>query len=105
MTPRQREAVEALEKYGSQSEAARALGLTRSGLQGLLRNAKITPEDKARLYKGASLSVARAMDPAIDEAMKAIGMGVVPSTAWIKTKPTKDQPGYSLMLRPAERSP
>lgn len=81
------------------------MGLSRSGFQGLLRNAGVTPEDKAALYKGAALSVARAMDPAIDDAMKAVGTGLVPSVAWIKTAATDEAPGYSVMLRPAQDGP
>jgi hypothetical protein len=44
-------------------------------------------------------------DPAMQGAMDAIGTGLVPSLAWIKTKPTADAPGYSVMLRPPEETP
>jgi hypothetical protein len=37
--------------------------------------------------------------------MDAVGTGLVPSMAWIKTKATADTPGYSVMLRPAEEAP
>lgn len=45
------------------------------------------------------------MDPAVSEAMAAIGTGMVPSVAWIKTKATEDAPGYSVMLRPSSEAP
>ena len=44
-------------------------------------------------------------DPAMQGAMNAIGTGLVPSLAWIKTKATADAPGYSVMLRPPEETP
>jgi DNA-binding transcriptional regulator YdaS (Cro superfamily) len=47
----------------------------------------------------------RANDPAMQSAMDAIGTGMTPSVAWIKTKPTADAPGYSVMLRPAAEAP
>ncbi len=37
--------------------------------------------------------------------MQAVGTGLVPSLAWIKTKATADVPGYSVMLRPQEQTP
>jgi hypothetical protein len=37
--------------------------------------------------------------------MDAVGTGLVPSMAWIKTKATADTPGYSIMLRPPEETP
>ena len=40
-------------------------------------------------------------DPTIQASMDAVGTGMVPAIAWIKTKGTKDSPGYSLMLKPA----
>jgi hypothetical protein len=104
-TPRQLEAIEALRKYGSVNAAADALNLTRSGLSGVLRNARLTPEEKAELYTGTALNVSRARDPAVDQAMAAVNTGLVPSVTWIKTKPTDDAPGYSVMLRPQEVTP
>lgn len=104
-TPRQNEAVEALRQYGNATEAARAMGLSRAGFSGLICNANLTPDEKATIYKGAALSVSRARDPAVDGAMSAIGTGLVPSVAWIKTKATADTPGYSVMLRPQEQTP
>lgn len=44
-------------------------------------------------------------DPAMQGAMDAVGTGLVPSLAWIKTKATADAPGYSVMLRPADEPP
>jgi len=46
----------------------------------------------------------KARDPAMQGAMNAIGTGMMPSVAWIKTKATADAPGYSVMLRPAEET-
>jgi len=44
-------------------------------------------------------------DPAMQNAMNAVGTGLVPSMAWIKTKATADAPGYSVMLKPAQEAP
>jgi len=44
-------------------------------------------------------------DPAMQGAMDAVGTGLVPSLAWIKTKATADAPGYSVMLKPADEPP
>ena len=44
-------------------------------------------------------------DEAMQGAMDAVGTGLVPSVAWIKTKATADTPGYSIMLRPPEETP
>lgn len=104
-TPRQLEAIEALRQHGSAEKAAQSMGLSRQGLSGLLINAKLTAEEKAQLYKGAALSVARARDPAVDDAMKAVGTGIVPNGMWIKQKPTDDAPGYSVYLKPQEQAP
>jgi len=71
MTPKQREAVEAVEKYGNQTKAAEALGIARSTLQDRLGH--------AMKYQEA--------DPAIQGAMSEVGMqdaGVLHS-GWIKT--------------------
>ena len=104
-TPRQLEAIEALRQHGSAEKAAQSMGLSRQGLSGLLINAKLTAEEKAQLYKGAALSVARARDPAVDDAMKAVGTGIVPNGMWIKQKPTDDAPGYSVYIKPQEQAP
>lgn len=82
MTPRQAEIVAAVERYGSIKGAARALGLHHTTVK--------EHYDKAT------------RDPAIHGAMQAVGTGLVPSVAWIKTKPTDDAPGFSVMLRPQE---
>ena len=71
MTPKQREAVEAVEKYGSHRKAAKALGIGKTTLQERLK--------KAKKYQEA--------DPSIKNAMSEIGMqdaGVLHS-GWIKT--------------------
>lgn len=52
-----------------------------------------------------SLKRLHSRDPAMQGAMDAIGTGMVPSVAWIKTKATADAPGYSVMLRPAAEAP
>lgn len=104
-TPRQTEAVEALRTHGTTLKAAEAMGLSRAGFSGLIVNAKLTAAEKAELYSGAALSVSRARDPAIDGAMQAVGTGLVPAMAWIKTKATADAPGYSVMLKPSEATP
>lgn len=81
MTPAQREAIEALEAHGSQRKAATAIGISLSAFQDRLK-------------------LAKARDPAIGQAMGAVNTNLLPSVAWIKTKPTDDAPGYSVMLRP-----
>lgn len=71
MTPKQREALEAVEKYGSQVKAAKALGIGRSTLQERLSRAYMHQE----------------ADPAIQGAMAEVGMqdaGVLHS-GWIKS--------------------
>jgi hypothetical protein len=71
MTPKQREAIEAVERYGSQRKAAKALGISRSALLNRLAS--------AQAYTDA--------DPAVQGAMSEAGMqdiGVLHS-GWIKT--------------------
>jgi len=71
MTPKQQEALDALEKYGSQNKAAKALGLGRSTFQERISRAKRHQE----------------ADPAVKQAMSSAGMqdaGVLHS-GWIKT--------------------
>lgn len=104
-TPRQLEAIEALRMHGEAKAAAASMGLTHAGFNGLISNAKLTPEEKATLYKGAALAVARYRDPGVDAAMAAANTGLTPSTVWVKTKPTDDAPGFSVMLRPQEATP
>ena len=87
MTPRQQEAVDAFDREGSEQAAAKALGISRSSLRERLKYAR------------------KKTDPAIDGAMSAVGTGLVPSVAWIKTAATEDAPGYSVMLRPQEQTP
>lgn len=77
MTPQQKEAHDLVYVKGmSKSEAARHLGISRSSL-------------RDRLSKGSK-------DPAISEAMAAVGTEMVPSTVWVKTAT------HSVMLRPVE---
>lgn len=53
----------------------------------------------------ASLNGGRRQDPAIQRAMDAVGTGLVPPLAWIKTKATADSPGFSVMVRPQQETP
>lgn len=85
MTPLQQEAVEAVKQHGSARAAAIALGISRGAMRSRLE--------------------AASRDPAIDGAMQAVGTGLVPAMAWIKTKATADTPGYSVMLKPADAEP
>jgi len=71
MTPEQRAALEAVEKYGSQRKAAESLGISRGALRSRIEGAK--------KYQEA--------DPAVQGAMSEVGMqdaGVLHS-GWIKT--------------------
>jgi hypothetical protein len=45
-----------------------------------------------------------AADPAMEAAKQAVGTGLEPALAWIKTKPTDDLPGYSVLLKPAQEA-
>lgn len=83
-TPRQLEAIEALRTHGSMVKAAEAMGLTRAGFSGLINLAKLTPDEKATLYKGAALSVSRFRDPSLDAAVSAA------------KNPTLHKAGYTL---------
>ena len=74
-----------VENKGNQAATARALGMKPNSLGEWLRN----NQD----------------DPAIKAAMAAIGTGLTPSVTWIKTKATDTEPAYSVMLRPAEKTP
>lgn len=77
---------EAYMRLGSIKAVSREFGVSPSTVSDCLNNGK-------------------ANDPAMQSAMDAIGTGMTPSVAWIKTKPTADAPGYSVMLRPAGESP
>lgn len=72
----------ARDQYGSNNAAAKALGVNESTVRRSLENLK-------------------RRDPAMQGAMDAVNTGMVPSVAWIKTKPTADAPGFSVMLRGA----
>ena len=91
MTPKQREAVDAVARLGSQRKAAHELGIHKSTLQERLRSAE--------KYQNA--------DPAVKAGMDHIGTGLVPADLWIKTNPKDGEPGYSVRLRPnaAENDP
>ena len=43
-----------------------------------------------------------ARDPAVARGMDHLGMQVQPGIAWIKTRPTEDEPGYSFMVKVGE---
>ena len=76
----------AYQRLGSNNAVARELGVNESTVR----------KSRSRLAK---------RDPAMQNAMNAVGTGLVPSLAWIKTKATADAPGYSIMLRPPEETP
>lgn len=73
-----REALDAVETYGSIAEAARVMGMPRRTLQSRIK---------------------RARDPAIQAAMDDVGTNMVPALAWAKTK-SKDGTSYSVLLKP-----
>lgn len=86
-----RQTVEAIERAnGDKMAAAEMLGIPYNTLKGRMRIIRGRQQDT---------------DPAIIDAMTAAGTGLVPSLAWVKTKATKDSPGYSIMLRPAAEPP
>ena len=76
----------ARDQYGSNKAAARALNVNESTVR-------------------RSIARLESRDPAMQNAMDAVGTGLVPSLAWIKTKATADQPGFSVMLRQPEETP
>jgi hypothetical protein len=80
-----REAITLFARHGSIKAAAEAAGINYRTMQSRL--------DKARA------------DPGLAAAMVAARTGLTPSVAWVKTKPTKDAPGYSVMLRPGPEDP
>lgn len=83
MTPKQREALDAVEKHGSIRKAAKALGVSYSAIQERYSRAKRHLE----------------ADPAIKESMVAVGTGMIPALVWAKTK-SKDGISYSTLLKP-----
>ena len=81
------EYVAAYERLGSFKAAAREMGVNESTV-------------RRSIHRG------NGRDPAMQGAMDAVGTGLVPSIAWIKTKATSDgAPGYSVMLRQAPEDP
>jgi hypothetical protein len=80
------EYTEAYERLGSFKAVARELDVNESTVR-------------------RSIHGRKSRDPAMQGAMDAVGTGLVPSLAWIKTKATADAPGYSVMLRPAAEPP
>ena len=79
--------LEAYERLGTYRAVAREFGVCDSTVREVIARAK------------------RASDPAMQNAMDAVGTGLVPSVAWIKTKATADTPGFSVMLRPPDETP
>ncbi|MFC0280331.1 hypothetical protein ACFOHK_16020 [Falsigemmobacter intermedius] len=63
---------EAFDRLGSMNAVAKELGVS---------------------HRTVARSLRSATDPAIQAGMDAVGTGMVPAMAWIKTKGTKDQPG------------
>lgn len=82
MTPRRAEVLAAYERLGSINAVSRELGIHRTTVQDHLRKA----------------------DPAIQAAKAAVKTDLEPALAWIKTKPTDDLPGYSVLLKPAREA-
>jgi len=81
------EAVDAYLQHGKvKAFAAKALGIDKS-----------TFAHRFRKAEAAGLLT----DPAVKDAMRHVGTGIVPNGMWIKTKPTDDAPGYSVYLRPS----
>jgi hypothetical protein len=80
------EYVAAYERLGTFKAVARELGVNESTVR-------------------RSIHGGKSRDPAMQGAMDAVGTGLIPSLAWIKTKATADAPGYSIMLRPPEETP
>lgn len=65
----------AYERLGSKRAVAREFGVNKSTVQEALQ------------------------DPSVQKGMDRLGMQVQPGIAWIKTKPTEDEPGYSFMVK------
>ena len=80
----------AVQQYGTAAEAARALGLN--------------PRTVGRGAERHEASLAD-RDPGVQAAMTAAGTDLVPRQFWVKTKPTDDEPGYSVMLAPPPVDP
>lgn len=95
MTPKQEEAIEAVQRLGSISAAAREIGSSRQNVQRMLSRAGHDAETRAKYL----------LDPAIVDSMKAVGTNMVPSLAWVKVSAKDEQPGYSVMLRPEPEDP
>ena len=71
----------AYQKIGTIKGTARHFGVHHS-----------TVQDAIRPYR---------QDPALAEAAKAVGTNMVPSLAWMKTKPDENGMAYSVLLKPA----
>jgi hypothetical protein len=84
MTPRQAEIRAAYERLGSLTAAARELGLDRKTVRKSLE--------------------ASARDPAMEAAKTAVGTGLQPALAWLKTKPGEDGLAYSVLLKPVKEA-
>jgi hypothetical protein len=80
------EARELVEEYGSIHAASRASGIPRSTLK-----------DRLKYDPGI---ISGKHDPGINSAMAAVGTGLVPKSAWLKTQPDADGRSYSVQLVP-----
>lgn len=87
LTDKQREAVDAVERYGSQRLAAEALGIDESSLRERLKQ----------------VEKRRNLDPAVQASMVAVGTDMVPALAWAKTK-SEDGTSYSVLLKPEQQA-
>ena len=100
--------VEAFQRLGSIKAAADEANVQRSTVRKALRAAGISVDDQISMSKGRAARALQGcphVDPGISAAMVAAGTNLVPAAAWVKTKPTEDAPGYSVLLRPAEPAP
>ena len=80
------EMLAAREEHGSNQKAALALGLNRRTFD----------------HHMSRIQAQENLDPAVKGGMAAIGTGLVPKLAWIKTKPKDGEPGYSFMVKPEQ---
>jgi len=88
LTAKQQEALDALERHGTTTKAAAALGIDESSFRERVKTAK------RRM----------GIDPAISESMVAVGTDLVPALAWAKTK-SEDGTSYSVLLKPPQAEP
>jgi hypothetical protein len=105
LTPFQQSLVEAFKRLGSISAVADDLDTTRNTVRKALRKAGIGAQEQFGMSQGKAANALKGcphIDPGLSAAMVAAGTNLVPAAAWVKTKGTDDEPGYSVLLRPAE---